>query len=437
MHRKAFIYIILGLNMDFKRIIVEQVEEFNQMKSFEKIIDRDKILKAKEMLRYPNIFVIVGIRRSGKSVFSYLLAEGKKAGYINFDDERLFDMRVEDFDKIMEAFYELYGDVEYVILDEVQNVVGWELFANRLRRSKKVILTGSNSKLLSGELSTHLTGRYIDITLFPFSFVEYLKFKDFKLKKAYTSKEKGLLMKSLRDYLERGGFPEGYKFGKVMISKIYDDIISKDILLRYRINKIDELKKLARYLVANSAMEISYRKLGNILGINRVETISNWMNYLEEAFLIFRVDKFDYKLKQQFVSPKKVYCVDSGIMNNIGFKFSENIGKVMENEVFLDLKRRVFLEDVYDVFYWKNYSQHEVDFVVKKGERVERLIQVSYISSRENINDREIRSLILGSLALRCEDLIVVTWDYEEKREVDGKIIKFIPLWKWLMRDFD
>ena len=142
----------------------------------------------------------------------------------------------------MESFYELYGDVEYVILDEVQNVSGWELFANRLRRSKKVILTGSNSKLLSGELSTHLTGRHIDITLFPFSFREYLRFNDFNFGKSYTAKEKGLLMKHLRSYLKQGGFPESYKFGKVMVSKIYDDIVSKDILLRYKINKIDELR---------------------------------------------------------------------------------------------------------------------------------------------------------------------------------------------------
>ncbi len=420
--------------MDLKRIILEQAEEFSQLESREKIIERDKFIGAKKMLKYPNIFVIVGIRRSGKSVFAYLLAKDKSVGYINFDDERLIGMQVEDLDRLMEAFYELYGDVEYVVLDEIQNVPDWELFANRLRRSKKVILTGSNSKLLSGELSTHLTGRYIDITLFPFSFNEFLKLKDFSFKKVYTAKEKGSLMRYLREYLEKGGFPEGYKFGKVMVSKIYDDIISKDILLRYKINKIDEMRKLAKYLITNSAMEISYRKLGNIFGINRVETISNWMNYLEEAFLIFRVDKFDYKLKQQFVSPKKVYCVDSGIMNNIGFKFSENIGKVMENEIFLDFKRRIFLDNIYEIYYWKDYSQHEIDFVIKNGVRVEKLVQVSYANSHDEINEREIKSLISGSKALKCNNLFVISWDYEDEKIIEGKKIKFVPLWKWLMR---
>ncbi|MBS3092701.1 AAA family ATPase, partial [Candidatus Pacearchaeota archaeon] len=219
--------------MDFKSIIKEQREELEKIEKEEKIIERTGLNKSKESLKYPNILAILGIRRCGKSIFSYLLAKPHKFAYINFDDERLAGLKSDDLNKILESFYELYENIDYIILDEIQNVDNWELFVNRLRRTKKIILTGSNSKLLSGELSTHLTGRYLDIILFPFSFKEFLKLKEVKENKVYTTQEKAEIMKTLQEYLEIGGFPEAYKFGKGMISKIYEDILTKDILLRY------------------------------------------------------------------------------------------------------------------------------------------------------------------------------------------------------------
>ena len=210
--------------MDFKSIIKEQREELEKIEKEENIIERTSLKESKKALAYPNIFAILGIRRCGKSIFSYLLAKQHKFEYINFDDERLTGLRSEDLNKILESFYELYGDIEFIILDEIQNVNNWELFANRLRRTKKIILTGSNSKLLSGELSTNLTGRYLDKLLFPFSFKEFLKFKGFGENKYYTTQEKAEIIKLLQEYLEMGGFPEAYKFGKGMISRIYEDI---------------------------------------------------------------------------------------------------------------------------------------------------------------------------------------------------------------------
>ena len=385
------------------------------------------------MLKYPNILAVLGIRRCGKSIFSYLLAKQHNFAYINFDDERLVGLKSDDLNKILESFYELYGDVDYIILDEIQNVGHWELFVTRLRRTKKIILTGSNSKLLSGELSTHLTGRYLDRLLFPFSFKEFLKIKDFNENKVYTTKEKAEIMNFLQKYLELGGFPEVYKFGREMIPRIYEDILTKDILLRHNISKKEEIKKLAKYLISNSSEEVTYTRLAKLLNIKHISTISNWTSYLENAFLIFKIEKFDFKLKQQFIAPKKVYCIDSGMINSIGFRFSENKGKIIENEVALELQRRKSIDKSIEIYYWKDYKQNEVDFVLKRDKKIESLIQVSYINSEEEIKEREVKALLKAGKELKCNNLLVITWDYESEEKFEGKNIKFIPLWKWLL----
>ena len=389
-----------------------------------------RIPSAKNILKHPNILAVLGIRRCGKSIFSYLLAKGSKTGYINFDDERLIELKNEDFDKILTSFYELYGDLDYVILDEIQNVKHWELFVNRLRRTKKVILTGSNSKLLAGELSTHLTGRYLDIELFPFSFREYLLKQGFKNSTAYTSREKAEIINYLKEYLQIGGFPEVYKFGKAMISRIYNDILTKDILLKHKIKKIEELKKLANYLVTNSSQEATYSKLSKILEIKSMITISNWIGYLENSFLVFKVERFDFKLKQQFIAPKKFYCIDTGLLNSIGFQFSDNMGRLIENEVAIELQIRKEKTSS-KVYYWKDHQQNEADFVIKDDKTITEIIQVTYASSKNDIREREISSLLKASKALRCNNLTVITWDYE----AEENNIKFIPLWKWLLEE--
>ena len=419
--------------MNLGDIIKEQRQELEKIEREEKIIPRENSEKAESFLRYPNILIITGVRRCGKSIFSYLLEKNKRFAYINFDDERLSGLGTEDLDRVLQAFYELYGDIEFIVLDEVHNVKGWELFASRLRRTKKVIITGSNSKLLGGELSTYLTGRHLDIQLFPFSFREFLQLMDFKLEKNYTTKEKSVLLNHLKNYLEDGGFPEVYKFGKSMSAKIYEDIITRDILLRHRIKKIDELKKLGRYVVSNSANEITYSKLSRILGIKHISTVSNWISYLEEAFLIVKVERFYFKLKQQFIAPKKIYTIDTGLIDSIGFKFSEDKGRIIENVVAIELQRRKNFQLDMEIYYWKDPQQREVDFVLKEGNRIKQLIQVSFINSKEDINEREIKSLIKGGEELKCRNLIMITWDYEGEEKVKGKKIRYIPLWKWLL----
>jgi predicted AAA+ superfamily ATPase len=419
--------------MEIKSIIREQREELRTIEKRERIIERELLHNAEEFLKYPNVLAILGVRRCGKSIFSYLIAKGKVFGYINFDDERLAGAKTEDLNKILQAFYELYGDIEYVILDEIQNVKKWELFVNRLRRTKKVIITGSNSKLLAGELSTHLTGRYIDITLYPFSFREFLDINQIKRQKTYTTKEKAQILKLLDEYLRLGGFPEADKFGKAIIVRIYNDIITKDVLLRYKIKKIENIKELAKYLITNFCQETTYTKLANFLGVKRISTLSNWISYLEQSFLIFKLERFSFKLKQQIIAPKKFYCVDNGIVNTIAFRFSENIGYFMENTVAVELQRKKSLNFLKEIYYWKDHQQNEVDFVIKYGKKVNQLIQVTYTQDKSEIKEREIKSLIKASPELRCNNLLIITWDYEAEENYKGKRIKFIPLWKWLL----
>ena len=419
--------------MELQSIIKEQRIELERIEREERIIERDRLKEAKSYLSHPNIVVITGIRRCGKSVFSYLMDKGTKFAYINFDDERLAGLKTEELDKVLQAFYEMYGDIEYIILDEPQNVTGWELFANRLRRTKKLIITGSNSQLLSGELATHLTGRYIPINIFPFSFKEFLNFKKFELSKAYTTQEKAKIMNLLQEYLVSGGLPEVYKFGKPILLGIYETILNKDLILRYKINKIKEFRDLAKYLISNSTEEITYSKLSRILGIKHVSTVSNWVSYMENAFLIYKLERFDFKLKEQFIAPKKVYCIDTGIVDLIGFKFSENSGKILENAIAIELFRRKEKDINLEVYYWKDAQQNEVDFVVKEKAKITQLIQATYIKNKNEIKEKRVKSIIKASIHLKCNNLLFVTWDLEGEDKVEGKIIKFIPFWKWLL----
>ncbi len=422
-----------------KQIIMDQEEEISEIFQRENIISRElqKAMPAK-FFKHPNITAILGVRRSGKTLLSLLLLKNLKYGYINFDDERLASLTKENLNSILEAFYELKGnDLEYIILDEVQNIPGWELFASRLRRTKKVIITGSNAKLLSGELSTHLTGRYISYKLYPFSFREILKLKGFKFLDSYSTKDRAAIRRILAEYMKLGGFPEVYKIGRRMAQMIYEDILIKDILSRYKIKYEKVFKDLSRYLISNFANEITFSKLKNIFSLKDVHTIRNYVQWMELSYLIFLVEKFSPKLKQQILAPKKIYCIDTGIINSIAFQISDNKGRLYENIVAVELAHRNALNNNQEIYYWKDIKQHEVDFVIKQGPRVIQLIQVSYDLSNEETKQREIRNIILGSKELKCRNLLIITNDYEGIENISwfgikGKI-KFMPLWKWLI----
>jgi len=417
---------------ELKRIIITQREEMDEFLNRERLIEREvdekRLLK---FLQYPNILAILGVRRSGKSVLSWLLMRGKKFGYINFFDERLLGFSPEDFEKLVQAFHELYGDLDYFVFDEIQSVQGWERFLSRVRTSKRVIITGSSSNLLSGELSTVLTGRYVSFELYPFSFKEFLEFKGIKLEKnwMYSTKGTAKVKKALEEYIKLGGFPEALKFGRIYLQTIYRDIVEKDVLFRYKIRDIQALRELAKYLISNFSKEITYGKLKNLINIKDVHTVKNYVEYLERAYLIFQVRRFSFKLKSQMLSPRKVYAVDTGLINTVSFKFSENIGRLMENLVFLELlRRRSYKFADYEIYYWKD-AKGEVDFVVKSENKVTQLIQVTYELNKENF-EREVASLLKASKELKCKELLLITWDQEDTTK-EG--VKIMPLWKWLL----
>ncbi|MEA3458796.1 MAG: ATP-binding protein, partial [Candidatus Thermoplasmatota archaeon] len=388
-------------------------------------------------LKHPNILTITGVRRSGKSVLSVQLLKEKKHGYINFDDERLINIESKDLNNVLQAFYELYGpDVEYFVLDEIQNIKDWELFANRLRRTKKIVLTGSNSKLLSGELATHLTGRHIDFTLYPFSFKEYLTFNNIKPTKEdfYSTKKIVEIKKHLKNYIKLGGYPEVYKFGRSMLVRTYEDIIQKDILLRYNIKNKKTFRDLAKYLISNFSNEITYRKLKDVVSIKNDHTIKNYVDYLSTSYLTFILERFSFKLKKQIIAPKKIYCTDTGMINSIAFRFSENSGKMLENLVAIELlRRKSYWQTNLELYYWKDHQQREVDFVLKNGPKIEKLIQVNYASGKDEIDKRETESLVRASKALKCKNLFLITFDYDDEITIDDIEIKCMPIWKWLL----
>ncbi|RLI91744.1 MAG: hypothetical protein DRO95_03710 [Candidatus Altiarchaeales archaeon] len=331
---------------------------------------------------------------------------------------------------------EIYGDVKILLLDEIQNLDGWELWVNSLcRRDYNLIVTGSNARLLSKELATHLTGRYLEFEVFPFSFREYLRWKDFDLENIeYIEEKQGKLKHELRKYLLRGGFPELIvkELDESYLRTLFYAIIYKDVVERWNIRYPRRIEDLSRYLVANAPMLYTFTKLRKILNFRSTLTVENYTAYIKEAYLIFSLEQFSFKLKERLKAPRKCYAIDTGLINAISSKFIDELGRLIENAVFLELRRRGLIENR-DIFYYRDSRGGEVDFLVKNGLKVRELIQVCYNLEDFSTRERELKSLVKASKELNCKNLSVITWDYSGEEEFKGKKIRFIPLWKWLL----
>jgi len=427
-------FALLNQNMasieDIKNAIVDRESELKKKFQEEKIIERQSRKHAEAMISKDAALIITGPRRCGKSTLALMLGTSKKFGYVNFDDERM-TMEASELNKVLEAIYSLKGEVDLLIFDEIQNIPGWEKFISRLIGTKEVVLTGSNARLLSRELATYLTGRHVDVVLLPFSFQEFLTFKDFEYN-IYKTSDRAKIKDYLNEYLEIGGFPTAQKLGRVFLAENYKDIIERDVIQRYKIKNSAVFKELARYLISNASSEISFNRIKNIFGIKSTHTVKQYITYLSSAYLVFLVERFSFKLKQQSFAPKKIYCIDNGIISAVGFKTSSDRGKMMENLVAIELFRRAS-EAGWGIYYWKDYQQREVDFVIKDGKNIALLIQVTNISSKREIGERELDSLLRASEELRCNNLLVITYDYEDEEKISGKKIRFVPLWKWLI----
>jgi len=396
----------------------------------------------------PNVIVaIIGVRRSGKSYLMRQVAkELAKKGIkkeelliINFEDVRFTEFST----KLLNDIYEIYLEVlkptskPFIFLDEIHNVPNWEKWVRTIHElsKAKIIISGSSSKLLAGELATVLTGRHLDVTIFPLSFKEFLLFKNIEIKDELDLISKKIEIKrALNEYSEFGGFPEVVlnEEKRQLLSKYFEDVVTKDVEKRYKIRKGEKLRSLTRFYLTNIANPITFSSLSKFLKISK-NTIEKFSNYLEDAHALFFVKKFSFSFKEQEKSARKVYAIDPGLSNVIGFRFSENRGKLMENMIAVEILRKKSLNPNLDFYYWKDYQQNEVDFVVKDGFDVKQLIQVTYANSKDEIEKREIKSLAKASKELKCKNLLLITWDYEDEILTNKTKIKCLPIWRWLL----
>ena len=378
--------------------------------------------------------VVIGVRRCGKSTLCemFLKQKGIDFAYVNFDDDRMEDMKASDLDHLLEALYMTYGEFKYLFLDEIQNVEGWPLFVNRLLRQKMhLFITGSNSKLLSNELSTHLTGRNNKVELYPFSYSEYCAMKKIDTT-SLSTKAKGIRKSILHEYLQQGGFPELFNESnrRGYINGLLDAIIKIDIAKRLKVRNVEALRRIAAYLADNYCQEFVAKTVGELFGVSN-HTAENYYAYLKEAFLLVGVNRFSYKSKDR-VRNEKVYVVDTAFVTEREDHFSlENIGWKLENIVCIELMRR-YKPLFCDVFYYKETSS-QVDFVIAKDGNVQELIQVSYDISTKKTRNREIRGLKNAAKKLKCNNLTLVTFEEQETIEEDGYTINIVPATEWLL----
>ena len=370
---------------------------------------------ADELLQNPLIKLITGPRRVGKSVFALLMLQGKNFAYLNFDDNQLLEKWEEDL--AMSALDDVYPNYDFMLLDEIQNLPDWDLWVSKLyRRGKNLIITGSNAKMLSSEMATVLTGRYLQIEMLPFSLEETMSWKNISTDRAEQAAQAIMLAD---DYMRNGGYPEtipSRSITKSYLSTLFDSILLKDVAQRHKVRNTTDLYNLATYLLSNFCNPISANELAGELGLSSVATTKKFCDYLNEPYLFFYLPRFNNKLKLMNKAPKKVYVVDNGFVQSTAFNLSENLGRLLENQVFVELLRRGYIPGQ-TLFYYRTRNDKEIDFVTRKGAKVEQLIQVCYDMSSEKTRKRELDALAEAAEELHCDNLLVITNSQEEKIE--------------------
>jgi hypothetical protein len=410
-------------------------DEQKELLDTTEIIGRELEAKAIRLLKTKMPLMITGVRRCGKSTLLHLIKNTLKLKntqvlYVNFNDERLNNFSTEDFQKILDYMQENnYPKNSFILLDEIQETTNWEKWVDRIKDTHQLIITGSNSKLLSSELATVLTGRTLSVRLYPFSFKEYLKAKKININSWKLDTEiENKIRSELKIYLELGGFPKRVLTNEnSILVELYENIVYKDVLSKFGNKQTKNIKQILQYILSNNSKQISTRTLSEISNIKNLATIKKILDTLEEAFLIFTLTKYDYSIKKQIQNPKKVYCIDNGIITTNGFRFSENRGQLLENAVFLELKRREK-----EIYY--HSEKNECDFVTKTGIKITEAIQVCYDLNNENKN-REINGLMEAINKFNLKEGLIITFDQEESITKDKKKIKIIPAWKWLLQE--
>ncbi|MBM3200160.1 ATP-binding protein [Candidatus Woesearchaeota archaeon] len=412
-------------------VLFEQQESFHIEKEF---VDRN--IK-KEVLSFIHLnlpIIITGVRRSGKSTLlciirNHLKLKEKDYLYINFNDERLTDFALEDFQKIIDFIDEQSYDKNcYLFLDEIQETAGWEKWVDRIKEKHPILITGSNSKLLSKEISTILTGRSINISLYPFSFREFLESRKTDINNwELNLKSHSRIRKEFSEYISTGGIPKVIVDNdKRLLQENYENILYRDIIKRFNQNLEKPIKEISVYLLSNISNRLSIRALSKTAQIKNLSTIKSILDTFEKAFVFFFVNKFDFSVRKQIQNPRKVYCIDNGFVTKVGFKFSEDKGWLLENLVFLELKR-----NRKDVYYFS--EKGECDFLIRQGIKIIEAIQVCHGLNEDN-KERDVNGLIEALERFKLKEGLILTYDQEDEIEIKGKRIKIMPVWKWLLQ---
>lgn len=407
------------------------IEQFDSFWRREVGIERSKLKQVEQAARLPHAVIVSGLRRVGKST---LLAQqahrlgGEAFYYVNFEDDRLIGFRAEDANDLYQALLETFGERKIFILDEVQNIPGWEHFVRRfMELGFKFYISGSNASLLSRELGTRLTGRYVAIELLPFSFREYLRFREIPVPDfgRATTVERALLNAALRDYMQSGGIPDALKYPELpLLRALYDDVLYRDIAARYGLNAVAALRELAHTLFSNPAGLVTYTKLKDQFRLGSVNTVSSYIDYMQNSWLVFAINQYAYSIKRQQTAPKKIYCIDTGMIQSVGFRFSANNGKLFENIAFLALRQQER-----EIYYLQTGSGYEVDFYLP-GRR--QLIQVTQRMDQPETRARELRAVEEALQAMPVEDVLILTDENENTLDVGGRQVRIQSIAEWL-----
>ena len=372
----------------------------------------------RQLIRPPgigtDIEVITGVRRCGKSTLLKQIADktNEKYIYFNFEDSRVFGFEVNDFPKLLQVSV---PDAHTFFFDEIQNVPGWEIFIRNLHdQKKKVFITGSNASLLSRELGTRLTGRYLNSELFPFSYREFLLFKGLNSS-----------VEAFQQYLEKGGFPEFLEQESVeILQQLFKDIIYRDIAVRYGIRNVKPLVEIALFLISNTGKEYSLNRIRKIFGVGSANSVSDYVNWFEDSYLFFSVPRFSWSARSVMVSPRKIYTIDTAFARSNSLSFSNDTGRLFENSIFLHLCR-----------YGRTISyfrqKYECDFIVHQPAAPAMVLQVCYDLNPDN-KDREINGLLEAMDFINHREGFIVTLNQEDKFSVGDRKIMVVPAWKWL-----
>lgn len=398
------------LKENIREVVNTQKKELSQLEAG---IKRE--IEPSISMDLPFAVIISGIRRCGKStLLRRIMKKTKNSVYFNFEDSRAAAFEAADFQKLEEVFSEGPEGAYSYFFDEIQNVPKWELFIRTmLDKNRHFLITGSNASLLSRELGTKLTGRHLKHELFPFSYNEFLRF---------SSKKPG--PSTFGEYLQKGGFPEYLKYARSdILQELFNDIIMRDIVVRHKLRSPKILRELAIFLLTNVGKEFSYSSLAKTFGMGSTNTAVDFVSYLEDSYMLFAVPKFDYSPKKQSVNPKKIYSIDNGLSSANSISFSSDKGRMLENHVFLELRRRGK-----GIFYF--HGERECDFLIREKNRIAGAIQVCHELTAEN-RERELSGLGEAMDEFGLDKGTILTFGQEDRLAVSGKPVEVVPAWKW------